>query len=347
MTALTIRGLTKGYHGHAVLCGIDLDVPGGLTSVLGPSGCGKTTLLRLVAGFLEPDSGTIEFDGRIVAGPGRSLPPRDRRVGYVPQEGALFPHLDVAANVTFGLARSERRTSTKLQEMLDLVELPSAVSTRYPHELSGGQQQRVALARALAPGPAVVLLDEPFSSLDSALREGTGQAVARALRATGTTGLLVTHDQGEALSLSDQVAVMRDGRLVQVAAPVDLYQSPADSDVAGFVGGSVLLSGQVSGVSAQSALGQVTVRSGAVQGLATLAVKPEQIVVNGDRDNGTAAEVVTVSFFGHDATVRLRLLADGPVVVARISSGKVPSTGDVVGLTVAGDVIAFRTEGPE
>ena len=150
--------------------------------MLGPSGCGKTTLLRLIAGFLDPDAGTISFGDRVVAGSGRTVPPQQRRVGYVPQEGALFPHLDVAANVGFGLPRAQRR-SARVEAMLDLVELPASYARRYPHELSGGQQQRVALARALTPNPSVVLLDEPFSSLDASLRASTGRAVVRALHA--------------------------------------------------------------------------------------------------------------------------------------------------------------------
>ena len=256
MTALTLRGVTKSFGSTTVLHGVDLDVPAReLTAILGPSGCGKTTLLRLIAGFLDPDAGTIAFGDQEVFRPGRSLPPQRRRVGYVPQEGALFPHLDVAGNIGFGMPRGARRQGTRVAELLELVGLPFAVSTRLPHELSGGQQQRVALARALAPSPSVVLLDEPFASLDAGLREGTGRAVADALRAASATGILVTHDQGEALSLADQVAVMRDGRLAQVGTPKQVYDAPADLDVARFVGGAVVLPAVVDGASATSVLG--------------------------------------------------------------------------------------------
>ena len=220
MTALTIRGLAKAFDATPVLTGVDLDVPAeSLTAVLGPSGCGKTTLLRLVAGFLRPDAGTIAFGEEVVAGPGRFVTPQRRRVGYVPQEGALFPHLDVAGNIAFGLPGRARRSRDRLAELLDLVGLDARLAGQYPHELSGGQQQRVALARALAPRPSVVLLDEPFSSLDAGLRESTGRAVAEVLRSARATAVLVTHDQGEALSLADQVAVMRAGRFLQVASP--------------------------------------------------------------------------------------------------------------------------------
>ncbi|TNM36705.1 ABC transporter ATP-binding protein, partial [Nocardioides albidus] len=216
MTALEIRGLQAGYGRTTVLQGLDLRVASGVTAILGSSGCGKTTLLRAVAGFVEPSAGTIDVAGRRVVdrgrehapGGARSVPARSRGIGYVPQEGALFPHLSVARNVAFGLPRARRRDAAAVVDAaLELVELDPALARRYPHELSGGQQQRVALARALAPRPALVLLDEPFSSLDASLREETGRAVVRALRAADAAAVLVTHDQGEALSLADQVAV--------------------------------------------------------------------------------------------------------------------------------------------
>ena len=244
MTSLYLEGVTKTYGPTRVLEGVDLDVPArSITTVLGPSGCGKTTLLRIIAGFTDPDAGTVTFGTSTVVGAGRVVPPQRRHVGYVPQEGALFPHLDVAANITFGLPRGQRRATARVDELLALVGLDDALRRRYPHELSGGQQQRVALARALAPRPALVLLDEPFSSLDAGLREGTARAVVAALRAADTTAVLVTHDQSEALSLSDQVAVMRAGRLAQIDNPAALYRSPVDVGVATFVGGAVLLPG--------------------------------------------------------------------------------------------------------
>ncbi|MGB0102244.1 MAG: ABC transporter ATP-binding protein [Nocardioides sp.] len=349
MTGLRVSGLSRSFGATRVLDGIDLDVPGGITAVLGSSGCGKTTLLRLIAGFLAPDAGSITIGGEVVAEPGRSVPPRARRIGYVPQEGALFPHLDVAANVGFGLTRAARR-STRVAEMLDLVELSPAVATRFPHELSGGQQQRVALARALAPDPALILLDEPFSSLDAGLREDTGRAVARALRASGATGVLVTHDQGEALSLADQVAVMVGGRFLQVARPDEIYLNPATSTVAGFVGNATLLPGTAVGGTARCALGQLPLVSAAT-GEVLLAVRPEQVLVTDLSGAGPAAgvvaEVLDVSFFGHDATLRARVIepdsiGSAPtVVIARVPSGGVPAPGTKVELTVVGPVLAF------
>ena len=226
--------------------------------------------------------------------------------------------------------------------MLRLVELPASIASRYPHELSGGQQQRVALARALAPEPAVVLLDEPFSSLDASLREGTGRAVVRALRAAGATAVLVTHDQGEALSLADQVAVMRDGRLAQVATPPDLYRSPADAEVATFVGRAAVLSAYVTAGTAECALGTVEVGSPGVEGDALVVVRPEQIRMTATQAHGVSARVTDVTFYGHDTAVHLDLLPAGPTVVARIFGVQVPERGAVVGLEVGGAVTAFR-----
>ncbi len=345
MTGLRVTGLTKSFGPVRVLDGIDLDVPSGITAVLGASGCGKTTLLRLVAGFLQPDAGTIRLGERVVAGEGRPVPPRGRRTGYVPQEGALFPHLDVAANVAFGLGSVRRSAAARarVEEMLDLVELPRAAASRQPHELSGGQQQRVALARALAPEPDVVLLDEPFSSLDAGLREETGRAVARALRASESTAVLVTHDQGEALSLADQVAVMADGRFIQVATPNVVYLDPVTPEVASFVGSAALVAASATHGIAQCALGEVPVR-GALEGPVLLAIRPEQVAVTPKDEVGSlAAEVLEVSFFGHDATVRARVAGPDRLVevTARVSSGEVPQPGAEIGVRVLGEVLAF------
>jgi iron(III) transport system ATP-binding protein len=343
VTALSVRGVTKAFGPVQVLRGVDLEVPAqSLTAVLGPSGCGKTTLLRLIAGFDGPDAGSIAFGQEVVASSGRGVPAQRRRVGYVPQEGALFPHLDVAANITFGLPRSARRAGARVDELLELVGLDGGVRGRQPHQLSGGQQQRVALARALAPGPSVVLLDEPFASLDAGLREETGRAVARALQAAGATAVLVTHDQGEALSLADQVAVMRAGRLVQVGAPEALYGAPVDPAVAEFVGAAVVLAGVVQDGAAACALGRLVAPAGSAQGPVRVLVRPEQIELHPPGAEGAAAQVLDVSYFGHDATVRLRL-PEGEQVVARVSGPGLPETGAQVRLVVRGPVRVYPT----
>ena len=340
MSTLTVAGVTKDFGAAAVLTGVDLVVPSGsITAVLGSSGCGKTTLLRIIAGFLHPDGGQVSFGDRVVVGDGTFVSAQKRRVGYVPQEGALFPHLDVRSNIAFGLPRAQRR-GAHIAEMLDLVELPSGAGERFPHELSGGQQQRVALARALAPNPTLVLLDEPFSSLDAGLRENTGRAVARALRAAEATAVMVTHDQGEALSLADHVAVMRDGRIAQYATPTEIYGHPVDPGVAAFVGGAAILPASITGTEAQCALGALTVAAGSTQGEALVLVRPEQIAVS-DAAGSVKAQVSDVSYYGHDTAVHLDLLPDGPPVVARLSGRDVPARGDLVSLAVDSPVTVF------
>jgi iron(III) transport system ATP-binding protein len=347
MTSLTVRGLTKSYGRTAVLHGIDLQVPNGsFTAVLGPSGCGKTTLLRLVAGFVDPDGGTIAFGDDVVAGPTQRVPPERRRVGYVPQEGALFPHMTAAANITFGLPRSRRQSRDRVAELLDLVGLDHAVAERYPHQLSGGQQQRIALARALAPAPAMVLLDEPFSSLDAALREGTRQGVLRALRASRATAVLVTHDQDEALSMADQVAVMRDGRLVQSDIPSALYEHPADADVAQFLGDAVILRAVVSGGRAMSVLGSIPVTGSRADGPTQILVRPEQIKLRSDvprSAHDVVAEVLEVYYYGHDASVRARIADSGEVILSRTLGAGRPTPGEVVTVQVAGPATVLPT----
>jgi len=345
MTSVTVRNLTKSFGSTRVLCGIDLTVPEeSVTAILGPSGCGKTTLLRLIAGFDAPDSGEILLREQLVCGDGRFVAPQHRRVGYVPQEGALFPHLDVGDNISFGLRGRERRDGRRVEELLALVGLEPVVRQRFPHQLSGGQQQRVALARALAPGPSLILLDEPFSSLDAALREGTGRAVLEALKATHTTAVLVTHDQSEALSLADQVAVMRDGTLAQVGTPHEVYRAPADLGVAEFVGAAVVVDADVVDGSAFCDLGPLQVMPGFSAGPARLLVRPEQIELVGAAQEGVEARVVDVSYYGHDAALHLEVLASGRLVTARVSGTSVPMPGTLVRVSVTGRVAAY---GPE
>jgi iron(III) transport system ATP-binding protein len=258
MTQLTMAGVHKTFGDHPVLTGLDLEVPpGSLTAILGPSGSGKTTLLRVLAGFERADAGTVTIGGCLVDSPGVHVPPERRRIGYVPQEGSLFPHLTVAANVGFGL-RARQRRGPAIAELLEAVGL-AGLGDRYPHQLSGGQQQRVALARALAIRPQVVLLDEPFGSLDAHLRASVRADVARLLAETHTTGVLVTHDQDEALSTADRVAVLRDGRIAQCAPPQELYDRPADADIARFIGDANLIEGTLDDGTVDTILGRLRV----------------------------------------------------------------------------------------
>jgi iron(III) transport system ATP-binding protein len=285
---------------------------GELMAVLGPSGCGKTTLLRIIAGFEAPDSGSVVVGNELVAGPGRMVPPEKRRIGMVFQDYALFPHLSVEANIGFGLtSRPRERREALTRRTLELVGLQHKTAS-LPHQLSGGERQRVALARALAPEPEIVLLDEPFSSLDASLRAGLRREVELILREAEATALLVTHDQEEALSLADRLAVMRDGRIVQVGEPVEVYGHPASRWAAQFVGEVNVLSGVATGAGVETELGAFDLRSPA-EGPVHVAVRPEQLELTAAHESN--AEVVAREFRGHDVLYRLRHEGGRTVIV--------------------------------
>ncbi len=275
--ALRTLAVSRRFGDVVAVEEVELDVRRGeFMGVLGPSGCGKTTLLRLIAGFERPDAGGIEIDGRAVAGPRVNVPPERRRIGMVFQESALFPHLDVAGNIGFGLARRER--AARVDELVATVGL-AGLHRRMPHELSGGQQQRVALARALAPDPALILLDEPFSSLDATLRVQLRGEVREILRAAGATAVFVTHDPAEALEISDRVAVMRAGRIEQVATPDEIYLRPTNRFVASFVGEANLLPGEIRHGEVMTLVGRFRAPVGALaDGMrAEVLLRPEQL----------------------------------------------------------------------
>jgi iron(III) transport system ATP-binding protein len=359
MRQLATSGLHKAFGTHPVLRGVDLDVPAGaFTAILGPSGSGKTTLLRLLAGFERADAGTIAIGDRVVDGPGAGyVPPERRRIGYVPQEGALFPHLTVAANVGFGVPAKQRRTA-RTGELLEAVGL-TGMGKRYPHQLSGGQQQRVALARALAISPEVVLLDEPFASLDAHMRASVRADVQKICQEAGTTAILVTHDQDEALSMADRVAVLRDGRIVQYAAPQDLYTRPADPALARFVGDANLIEGQVDAGSpavVDTILGRLVLEraSGATlagPGSVTVLIRPEQLVIEpqpgrtaaAPQPDGLAGHVVACEYYGHDAVFRVRPASQPAAqdVIVRTAGGPQLPVGESVIVRARGLVIAW------
>jgi iron(III) transport system ATP-binding protein len=343
VTTLRIAGIAASYDGQPVLHGLDLVVPSGTTSaILGPSGCGKTTLLRVVAGFQTPDDGTVQLDDETVVGPHTWVAPERRGIGYVAQEGNLFPHLTVAGNVTYGLPRHDRRANARVAELLELVGLNPALAGRHPDQLSGGQQQRVALARALARRPRIVLLDEPFSSLDAGLRASTREAVADALAHEEVTVVLVTHDQAEALSFADQVAIMHEGRFSQVGTPAEVYGTPADRHAAAFLGDAVFLRGVADGDRVSTALGSLTVHAPAPDGTVDVLLRPEQIQLGSVAGGRPCAQVISTTYFGHDALVALRLQGDHTVVTARVNGVDVPPTGSIVGLSVIGEARAFE-----
>ena len=313
-------------------------------TLLGPSGCGKTTLLRLLAGFETPDSGTVRVGGRDVT----AEPPHRRPVNTVFQSYALFPHLSVARNVAFGLEmqgrpRSEVRDRT--ERMLALVEL-SAMADRRPGQLSGGQQQRVALARALAPAPEVLLLDEPLSALDRKLRLAMQRELARLQHETGITFVFVTHDQEEALTMSDRLAVMRDGAILQTGTPREIYEAPSSRFVADFIGETNFLTGTARDGSVRLSSGDVIALPFAASGEVTLAVRPEQVRIAPPGEPGALrATVSDAVYFGTDTHCHLAL-SDGTPVIARMPShpgAEPPARGQAVGLTFADG--ALRTVG--
>jgi iron(III) transport system ATP-binding protein len=342
--AVRTAGLTKIFAAAAApaVDGVDLEVPaGGFVALLGPSGCGKSTTLRLIAGFEAPDAGSVTIGGRLVAGPRTLVPPERRHVGMVFQEGALFPHLTVAANIAYGLpdgtGRAERgRRVDALLDLVDLAGLPD-IARRMPHELSGGQQQRVALARALAPEPTVVLLDEPFSSLDAALRSRLRVEVRNILRRAGAAAIFVTHDREEAFSLADEVAVMWQGRIAQRGAPEVLYRSPATRDVAAFVGEANFLPGRAAAGGVETELGALVV-AGAAGGEVDVLVRPEQLRLAPDA--AAAAAVRDLAYFGHDRMLGV-VLASGTLLKARVAGESPIRPGDRVRVEVVGPVAVF------
>ena len=344
MRQVAVTGLHKAFGVHPVLTGVDLEVPAGsLTAILGPSGSGKTTLLRLLAGFERADAGTISIGDALVDGPGVHLAPERRRIGYVPQEGSLFPHLTVEANVGFGLPARERRGG-KVTSMLEAVGL-GGLGRRYPHQLSGGQQQRVALARALAIEPAVVLLDEPFASLDAHLRASIRADVHEIFRRAGTTAVLVTHDQDEALSMADQVAALRDGKIAQCGTPEDLYSRPADAALASFSGDANLLEGVLNGHVVKTLLGELPLDPAAATGggdQVTVLIRPEQIDLE-PNDGGITARVTAYGYHGHDTVVHVRPEhdAEGRTIIVRVAGGHHLSIGSPVTLRARGPVFAW------
>jgi iron(III) transport system ATP-binding protein len=350
VSALEITGLHKSYAAQRVLENLDLCVDeGSFISILGPSGSGKTTLLRVIAGFERADNGCVRLRGEIVDDESHYVGAEHRRIGYVPQEGNLFPHLSVERNVSFGLKREERR-GPRVSELLEMVGL-AGLADRYPHQLSGGQQQRVALARGLAIRPALVLLDEPFSSLDATLRASVRHDVRQILREAGTTAILVTHDQDEALSLADRVAIIRHGHISQFDSPSRLYMRPATPELAHEIGEANFLRGTANDGAVDTMLGRLeiddpaSIAGGLANGRELLVlVRPEQLVVRdvGTRDLATA-RVLDTEFYGHDAVLKLHVdLEGGTTLVARTAMATVlPERDSRVALEVRGGVVAW------
>ncbi|MDX1412731.1 MAG: ABC transporter ATP-binding protein [Candidatus Promineifilaceae bacterium] len=310
-TTVRCQGIYKTFGSFPVVEDVSLQVKAGrILALLGPSGCGKTTTLRLIAGFEQLDSGLIEIDGQIVAGNGRHIPPEKRRAGMVFQDYALFPHLSVADNVGFGL-NSNKNREQRIEELLTLVGLPGK-GQRMPYELSGGQQQRVALARALAPRPAVLLLDEPFSNLDASLRLEVREEIKILLQQSGTTAVFVTHDQEEALFLGDEVAVMHNGCLEQIGAAEVVFHQPRTRFVAEFVGQADFIPGTICDAGVETPLGLLPKHVSLPDGtIVDVAVRADDVQLIPDAEG--RSHVISRQFLGIAYMVKVNLPGDYPV----------------------------------
>jgi iron(III) transport system ATP-binding protein len=316
MAILVVDNLSLRYRGQTkpAVDGVSFSMERGeIFALLGPSGSGKTSTLRVIAGFERAERGRIELDGRVIEGAGAFVPPERRNVGFVFQEFALFPHLTVMENVTFGLRGITRdEKAARAMQILERAQLAEHAG-RYPRQLSGGQQQRVALARAMAPRPHVVLMDEPFGSLDPDLREDARQKIRAVFRGHEMSSVFVTHDQNEALGFADRIGVMRDGRIDQIGTPEELYRQPRTRFVAAFIGGANILTGFGRGDCVQTPIGRVPVDRHS-EGDVTVAIRPEHLELAASVSGEPAGRVVSRVYHGHDLTIRVAF-ADAEITV--------------------------------
>ena len=345
MTGLSLDSVTVGLGDVLALCELSLDLTSGSRlAVVGASGSGKTTLLRAIVGLAGIRSGTISIDGRMVTGPTSFVPAHRRGVGYVPQDGALFPHLTVRRNIQFGVPSGANRRR-QVQDAAELVALEPRLLDRYPHELSGGQQQRVALARALAVGPRMIVLDEPFSALDTAVREYARRSMMKVLEATGTTAILVTHDRDEALTFGDTMGVLDQGRLVQVGAPQTLFDDPATPEIAAFLADTCLLTGEIAGETAVTALGPVRIRHqhGACRPTARVMLRPNQFAVS--RVGTPNARVQDVTWRGATSRIRICATSGGDNLTVEVPTEGTYGlgTGDLLQIRILGTGVAYAS----
>ena len=344
-SGLQVDGLTRRIGGRAVVSDVSLDIaPGQVTCLLGPSGCGKSTTLRMIAGVDRQDSGTISVDGETVSDDLRHAPPEARGIGLMFQDFALFPHLTVEGNVSFGLTGSKTEKRKRVGEMLERVHL-GGLADAYPHELSGGEQQRVALARAVAAKPRVMLMDEPFSGLDNRLRDGIRDETLDILKDEDTAVLLVTHEPQEAMRMADEIALMRDGEIVQRGAPYNVYNAPVDRDAAAFFSDINVIHGKVQGALTDTPFGQF-LAPGVPDGTEVeIVIRPQHVRIDFDRsgrgplptpEDGTPARGVVERsrYMGHESLVEFRMDHDGSILKATVPSVFLPKPGKVLWLMI-------------
>ncbi|KMO12298.1 ABC transporter ATP-binding protein [Methylobacterium platani] len=336
--ALAVEDLACRFGRVQALAGVSLAVrPGEVMALLGDSGCGKSTLLRVVAGLEAPDSGTVRLDGRLVAGGGARVPPEARGVGLMFQDYALFPHLTVRENIRFGLKGQPQAVREAADDLLAQVGLASHAES-YPQTLSGGEQQRVALVRALAPGPRLLLLDEPFSNLDRRMRDRVREDTVALLRRTGTTALMVTHDPEEALAVATRIALMRRGRIVQVATGEALYRRPESLFAARFLADAVEIPARVAAGRADTPLGTVPAPHLPEGAAVRVCLRPEALAVCAP-GRGLAAQVLRRTFLGAASVLHLRLPGiEGPLR-ARLPDPGAYGPGDAVGVTLVPEAV--------
>ncbi len=350
MTAprLMVDALTRRFGGRAVVSDVSLSVEAGqVTCLLGPSGCGKSTTLRMIAGVERPDNGRITIDGQKVFDQGVNLPPEARGVGLMFQDFALFPHLTVAGNVAFGLKGERDEKMRRVSELLEKVSL-SGFEAKHPHELSGGEQQRVALARALAPRPRVMLMDEPFSGLDNRLRDGIRDETLEVLKAEGAAVLLVTHEPDEAMRMADEIALMRDGHIVQQGAPYNVYNAPVDKAAAAFFSDINVIRGISKGALTETPFGAF-LTPGQPEGAAVdIVIRPQHLKIDFDRggrgpnptvSDGTAARgtVQRARYLGRESLVDFRMDFDGTTLIASVPGVFLPKAGTALWLMIRRD----------
>ena len=345
---LEVRHLIRRYDGKAVVNDVSLSIqPGHVTCLLGPSGCGKSTTLRMIAGVDMQDEGTIFVDGKLICDTVFRVPPERRGIGLMFQDFALFPHLSVGENVAFGLSGSGAAKRERVRTLLDRVGLAHFVD-EYPHQLSGGEQQRVALARALAPKPRIMLMDEPFSGLDNRLRDGIRDETLALLKEEDASVLLVTHEPEEAMRMADEIALMRDGQIVQQGAPYNVYNSPVDKAAVAFFSDINVVRGRVQGALTETPFGQFLCPGVPDGAEVDIVFRPQHVGIDFDRDgrgpnptprDGTPARgfVERARFMGSESLVEFRMEHDGSLLRATVPNVFLPKPGQPLWLTIRRD----------